>query len=290
MITRFASFVRSRWHPLWRLRQLAAYRRFQQKFDRTVHTRIPETGLQVAVKLLRDARWIVSPTTLEPEMRSAFALVLELLKPTVFWDVGANIGVFSWLVRTHPSVQQVMMFEPDPTNYALITETIRKNAILNCKAMGVALSDHCGETSFLVDHASGTTGSLEVTSMRDNDYSLHHAYQMDETITCQTTTIDSLIKEGVPAPSLIKIDVEGAEHLVLAGAKDCLERDSPTLIVETGNIDLVRGLCDSGYRAFRIDGGDFLLISARLDVDWERVRAVFPEDTLQTLSGTPGVS
>lgn len=268
MITRLIKLIRNRWHPLWRLRQLSAYRWFQQRFDCTVYARIPETGIRVAVKVLRDASWIASPTSLEPEIRSAFALVLELLRPSVFWDIGANIGFYSWLVRQHPSVHQVVMFEPDPTNFTLITNTIRKNSILNCRPMKVALSDRCGETTFLIDRASGATGSLEATSHRENKHSLHHAYQMTETITCATATIDSLITDGLPAPKLMKIDVEGAEHLVLAGAESCLTKENPVLIVETSNTDLVRRLRDSGYRAFHIDAGNVLLIPAASGVDF----------------------
>ena len=268
MITRLIKFIRDRWHPLWRLRQLSAYRWFQQRFDCTVYTRIPETGIRVAVKFLRDASWIASPTSLEPEIRSAFALVLDLLRPSVFWDIGANIGFYSWLVRQHPSVQQVVMFEPDPTNFALITSTIRKNSILNCRTMNVALSDRCGETTFLLDRASGATGSLEATSHRESKYSLHHAYQMTETITCATATVDSLIADGLPTPKLMKIDVEGAEHLVLAGSGSCLTENKPLLIVETSNTDLVRRLRDTGYRVFHIDAGNVLFIPAVASVDF----------------------
>jgi FkbM family methyltransferase len=104
----------------------------------------------------------------------------------------------------------------DPTNFALLTDTIRKNFIRDCRPMNVALSDRCGTTTFLLDRASGQTGSLETTEHRNNKHSLHYAYRMAETITCKTATIDSLIGEGLPAPHLMKIDVEGAEHLVLA--------------------------------------------------------------------------
>src|SRR5207253_1399605 len=129
MLSQLTSFIRHRWHPLWRLRQSPAFRHFQNRFDCTVHTRIPQTGIRVAVKLLRDASWIASPAALEPEIRAAFALVLDLVKPAVFWDIGANIGFYSWFVRRCPSVRQVVMFEPDPTNFALITRTIRENSI-----------------------------------------------------------------------------------------------------------------------------------------------------------------
>ena len=277
MITRLAKSIRDRWHPLWRLRQLSAYRWLQRTCDRTVYVRISGTGLQVAVKLLRDASWIASPASIEPEIRSAFALVLDLLKPSVFWDIGANIGFYSWLVRQHPLVQQVVMFEPDPTNYALIRDTIRRNAILNCRAMNVALSDRCGEAAFLLDRASGATGSLESASQLENKYSLHHAYQMSETVACITATVDSLIADGLPAPGLMKIDVEGVEHLVLAGAESCLTRDCPAIIMETSKPELVGRLRRAGYRAFRIDACNALFIPARLDIDFTRLSSVFPE-------------
>ena len=277
MITPLINHIRDRWHPLWRLRQQPAYRWFQQRFDFTVYTRIPETGIQVAVKGLRDASWIASPTSLEPEIRAAFALALNLLRPSVFWDIGANIGFYSWFVRQYPSVQHVIMFEPDPTNFELITNTIRKNSILNCRPINVALSDRCGETQFLLDRASGATGSLEATSQRENKYFLHHAYQMTETMTCETATVDSFIADGLPAPSLMKIDVEGAEHLVLAGAEACLNSDKPVLLVETSNTDLVHRLRDKGYRAFRIDAENILFIPATSGLDLGEFLNAFSE-------------
>lgn len=268
MIKSLIKLIRDRWHPLWRLRQLYAYREFQHRFDFTVYTRIPETGIRVAVKGLRDATWIAAPTMLEPEIRSAFGLVMEYLKPSIFWDIGANIGFYTWLIRQYPSVTQVVMFEPDPTNFALINDTIRKNSILDCRPMNVALSDQSGTTTFLLDRASGATGSLEATSQQENKYSLHHAYKMTETIAISTATIDSLIAEGLPSPEFMKIDVEGAEHLVLAGGENCLTSAKPVLIVETSNTDLVRHLRNKGYRAFRIDAGNILLIPAASGVDF----------------------
>jgi len=143
--------------------------------------------------------------------------------------------------------------------------------------MKVALSDRCGGTTFLLDRASGATGSLEATSHRENKHSLHHAYQMTETITCATATIDSLITGGLPAPKLMKIDVEGAEHLVLARAESCLTRNNPVLIMETSNIDLVRRLRETGYRAFQIDAGNVLFIPAAAGVDFGPFIDTFPE-------------
>ena len=265
MLRRILSHVRERWHPLWRLRRSPLYRSLQNRFDVTVDTRIPATGLRVAVKLLRDASWIANPAVLEPEIRAAFTLVLDIFKPAVFWDVGANIGFYSWFVRQHEGVEQVMMFEPDPTNFALIQRTIRKNGITNCDARNIALSDRTGEAGFLVDRASGATGSLETQAHTGNEYSLQHAYGMDDVIRCRTASVDEIIAGGTRAPGLMKIDVEGAESQVLAGAEACLRSARPILIVETGDDAFREKLASRGYVIFRIDGGNILALPQELD-------------------------
>src|SRR5258708_21292476 len=113
MLPKILSFIRAHWHPLRKLRRLAVFRWFQNKFDCTIYKRVPGTQVRVAMKLLRDASWLT--ITLEPQVCDAFALVLRVTEPKVFWDVGANLGFYSWLVRQHPSIQQVLLFEPDPT-------------------------------------------------------------------------------------------------------------------------------------------------------------------------------
>lgn len=277
MLARLMEGVRNRWHPLWRLRRLPAYRWFQQRYDVTLYSRIPDTGIRVAVKGLRDASWIANPTRIEPEIRSAFALVLKNLKPRVFWDVGANIGFYSWWLRRDPSVQDVVMFEPDPTNFALIMRTIRENGIADCRPLNIALSDRCGQANFLVDRASGATGALEAASQAANETSLHHDYGMGETIVCELATIDSLIAGGVAEPSLLKIDVEGAEDLVLAGAASFLAKSSPALIIETTNANVVQRLRDTGYRAFNINAGNWLFVPGIAGIDLTPFTQAFAE-------------
>lgn len=61
---------------------------------------------------------------------------------------------------------------------------------------------------------------------------------MGETIITATATVDDLIGGGLPAPDLMKIDVEQAEHLVLAGATACLNKNRPVLVLETSNSEV----------------------------------------------------
>jgi FkbM family methyltransferase len=181
--------------------------------------------------------------------------------------VGANIGFYSWLAGQHVPIQQIVMFEPDPSNFKLIELTIVENSIQDCRAMNIALCDRDGDATFLVDDASGATGSLEVVGTIVNEQSLHHAYRVIRPISCRTRTVDSLIGEGVGPPDIMKVDVEGAEHLVFAGAERCLRQKHPVLIVETSNGPLVSKLRDMGYGVGEIDASNLLFVHRESGID-----------------------
>ncbi|QIF01885.1 FkbM family methyltransferase [Roseimicrobium sp. ORNL1] len=267
MLATLTSHLREKYHPLWRLRQIPAFRRLQKALDFTTYTAIPGTNLKVAVRFIRDSSWIWAPQALEPEIRLAFEHVLAGLKPRIFWDIGANIGLYSWLVRQAGSIDQVVMFEPDPTNYALISRTLKRNAISDCVAMNVAMADHDGQASFLVDPASGATGTLGGTATDGISVTLHQAYGMRETISCRTVTMDKLVAEGLAAPDFIKVDVEGAESLVLAGGQKFLRERHPALIIEAGSDEVIKSLEEIGYAAMQIDHGNWLFIESGQESD-----------------------
>lgn len=266
-------YTRNRWHPLRKLRKSELFRRVQNRLDFTIYKRVQGTDLRMAMKLLRDASWLF--INLDPRVDLAFKLILEVANPKVFWDVGANLGFYSWLVRQYPSVQRVVLFEPDPTNYKLINKTISRNDVSDCVVKQLALSDRRGETCFLLDRASGKTGSLYSVANVNDPASLQAEYQLNETISSRTATVDDLIAEGLPAPDLMKIDVEGAEHLVLSGAEMCLKKHNPALILETSNVKLFEHLQDKGYNIFRIDEGNFLCVCGYAGVDLDRIMQAF---------------
>ncbi len=99
---------------------------------------------------------------------------------------------------------------------------------------------------------------------------------MSETISCSTKTIDQLVSEGVPPPQLLKVDVEGAERLVIAGASEYLASHRPTMIIETSNIELVQLILAFGYVAFQVDSENLLFIAATKDCDLGPFVSVFP--------------
>lgn len=254
------NLIRTRFHPLWRLRKHPAFRQFQDQHDITVYTRLPDTRVKVAIKLLRDASWLMNSRHLEPEVKEAFLTVFKNMQPKVFWDVGGNIGFYLWFTKTHCGDAEIVIFEADKTNCELINATIKRNKLRNIKTINVAVADSNGIIDFLVDGASGATGAISSVASRDNSSSLHHAYGLNRVISVNSITLDSLLEQGSAAPDLIKIDVEGAEHLVLRGGEKLLRSHSPVLIMETQQDDLIKWLTGLNYQVTQIDAGNVLCI------------------------------
>jgi FkbM family methyltransferase len=140
--------------------------------------------------------------------RKVIQRLIEAVDPEdIFFDVGANVGIYSLLITDVLHSGSVVAFEPHPDRVAML----RQNANLNgddiqiCQA---ALSDETGEMDMV---SSGSTRH-------------HLAWEENTgTITIETVQGDNLVNEGaVPSPDVIKIDVEGAEMMALRGLDQTL--------------------------------------------------------------------
>ena len=78
-------------------------------------------------------------------------------------------------------------------------------------------------------------------------------------VSVKSVSLDNLVKTSTP-PNVIKIDVEGAEHFVIAGAKQMIQDHQPIVVMETTNADMVRWFESMGYKVDRIDQGNVLCI------------------------------
>jgi len=153
--------------------------------------------------------------------------ILGIERPLrVAYDVGAHVGLLSLvLVKKIQPDGRVVAFEPCSENLASLRDLIAANSLPNVTAVGVALADRNGEQKF-IKGASSFTGQIEQAGEdggKDGPVS--------EVI--QTATLDSLVFErGFPAPDFIKIDVEGAEALVLMGGQRVISEFKPVLLIE----------------------------------------------------------
>lgn len=149
-------------------------------------------------------------------------VIAELLEPgDTFIDVGANSGIFTLLAssRVGPA-GRVLSFEPVPSMRGRITDNLALNKMKNVTLHGVALSNAVGEITFY----EGPQGHKGLSSMRPIE-------EVSTMLQVPTIPLDDLAGSA-PSVKLIKIDVEGAEQLVIEGMEKLLARQHPYLIIE----------------------------------------------------------
>jgi FkbM family methyltransferase len=174
-------------------------------------------------------------------------------------DVGANIGTWT-LLMAHKTGRNgtVVASEPTADTFRTLVANIRMNDMSNVRLHRVALSDWVG-TSRLYHDMDGTRNSLGHTRSAVTDFE-----------EVATLTLDQLVKqERLTRVDFIKIDVEGAEPLVLAGAREAISSYRPVILFEI-NESAMRALnfaADSAwailrnhqYRFYQLTEGSILI-------------------------------
>lgn len=175
-----------------------------------------------------------------------------------FFDVGANIGVYSLIVAGQAKPIRAFAFEPHPQTFLLLQENIRLNKLnAHISCVQVALGDKDGFVQF-TDKAGNPEnhildesieGGLEVEIRRADDF-------------CE--------KERI-CPQVLKIDVEGFENQVLAGFGASLSKVQ-IIFIECWNLPVTtRILCEqSGFMGpYKIDYKSRKLVNKNIhDEDW----------------------
>jgi FkbM family methyltransferase len=181
------------------------------------------------------------------------AFVARWLKPGMTAiDIGANLGVYSLAMadRVGPA-GQVFAIEPASASRELLLRSRALNRADNLAVIGVALSDD-DRTGFLAFGASSELNALSA------------ARGPGESV--PVTSLDRLgAKLGWSAPDFVKIDAEGEEERILAGAGDFFARHSPLVLFEIKAGDAVNERLRAafpamGYRLYRQLGGEPVLV------------------------------
>jgi len=147
-----------------------------------------------------------------------------LRKGMCFWDVGAHFGEYSLVAsQCVGETGTVEAFEPQPAVYSYLLRNVEANRAPNIRLHPQAISDVFGTAELSLLHDP----SLAYLTPPDRGRSV-------SSLQVQTISLDQFHRSTGTAPNLIKVDVEGAEHLVLEGSKDlmALEQSAPTWIVE----------------------------------------------------------
>ncbi|MET3580224.1 FkbM family methyltransferase [Mesorhizobium robiniae] len=151
--------------------------------------------------------------------------IVSLLEPgNVFYDVGANIGFFSLIAaRRVGSHGQVYAYEPVPRNAAAIRRSRDVNRLSTIQVFAEAVGAVTGDAELLLARHLGGATLANVSTPPD----------VNGRLSVRTTTLDdSIARYGLRPPTLVKIDVEGAEIDVLRGMTAALTAYRPKVICE----------------------------------------------------------
>jgi len=165
----------------------------------------------------------------EKEPETISWLQTELQPDSVFWDVGANIGLYSLYGASFQPKCQIMAFEPESQNFASLCKNIFQNNFKNIDAFGLALSEKETEISDL--YVSSMEAGSAIHNIREKSpWAKQEAVFSQKTF---STSVDALvIKYKIPPPTIVKIDVDGIEINILRGSLITLRNSIKTLLIE----------------------------------------------------------
>jgi len=179
-------------------------------------------------------------------------VISHLPDDAVVFDVGANVGFYTLSYKTWFPKMTVHAFEPVKETYQILLENIALNKLTGIVANNEGLGEKEQETDFYFD-----SGHCGYTSMRDTknlgDSSI---------VKCKVTTLDSYVNTVNTRVDFIKMDVEGAELLVLKGGLKTLHSYKPAICTEMTEVwtscfgyhpnDIVSLLTSIGYICYAL--------------------------------------
>lgn len=137
----------------------------------------------------------------------------------IFIDVGAFSGAYS---VANLGAKLVIAFEPDPRTFERLKSSLSR--FPNVRLYQKAILDYKGKITLHVRPRAGWTSSVV------------HNTEDSEDITVECDVLDSCIGDflefGSRAEIFLKVDTEGANHMVLRGAKTLLTNYKPRLAIE----------------------------------------------------------
>jgi FkbM family methyltransferase len=202
-----------------------------------------------------------------------------LARGDVFVDGGANVGLFTLVAAERVGTTgKVLAFEPGRTVRMALLANVVLNGFKQVEVVPFALAAEPGEARFRVYDAAGAgLNHLEGAGTQETDGG--------DVEIVTVTTLDAVLAPGDRARlSLMKLDLEGAEHAALRGADATLRAAHPDIVIEIAGSHLARMgsspgavaelLASYGYRFYRTEtdaaGALVLAPAPNLDVPADR--------------------
>lgn len=150
----------------------------------------------------------------------------KIKKKIVFWDVGANIGIYSLYAGKKYKNIDVISFEPSTSNLRILSRNISINNLeKKIKIFQIPLG--CNPHSFSIFRESKFGEGESLNSYGSNLNFEGKILNVENKYQIYGSNVNQLIKDKiVNVPNFLKIDVDGLEHLILKGASKILKSQS----------------------------------------------------------------
>lgn len=218
-----------------------------------VHTHINGYNLLVLANedVGRDIHFVRSYESAESEF-----LGKVISKTSVCLDVGANVGYFTLLMGKYAPQGSVYAFEPISLNASLLRASVELSDFENIEIIESAVGAFDGDVAFTQSADSA------YSSIRDTERK-----PIERLIRVPMTTLDTFVRDRpIQSIDVLKIDVEGAEGLVLQGSQWLLSdpKRRPKVVLmelfdenlaafDTGALIVVQTMCGFGYTPFFVN-------------------------------------
>lgn len=211
------------------------------------------------ITLLDHSRDMVAKSIMNGEWedysRRLWKGLLEHLPPkAVVWDVGAYTGYYALIAAKLRPDASIVAFEPHPEIFKSLLNNIKYNNATNVSCSNVALNDANDEIYLNITNTISLPSGSSICDI---------GKPIMSTIKITTKIADDIVETSERPPSLIKIDVEGAELKVVSGMLNLLKEHKPQILIEILSDDIERQIKDIllpiGYTIDRINekGGSF---------------------------------
>lgn len=188
--------------------------------------------------------------------RELYDFARHCVRPSdVVWDIGANVGVFSFCAaHCAGPAGSVLAVEADPWLASLLNRSaLQPGRRARVEVLCAAAADRSGLMQFEVSGRTRSGSHLSVVPGAGADL----VGGTTETLTVAGLPLDWLLAHR-PAPQVLKLDVEGAELLVLQGARQLLRDHRPILLLEAHEhaaAAITELLHAAGYDLFDLGAG-----------------------------------
>jgi len=197
---------------------------FRLEKDRTVVTGAGPAGQRYRMRLSWQAHTECVLGIYEPKVIRALREHLRVGDTCL--DVGGHVGYLTILMaRLVGPGGRVVAFEPVPETFQALRENVRLNGLENVRVECTAVGEHEGTISLFRDADQELSWTPSVSA-----YSVPGNHQ--EKISVPVLSLDAYLENSELRPSVVKIDVEGAELAVLRGARKMLLEARPVVLVE----------------------------------------------------------